>query len=193
VADREAARLVHPRVDRDHRHGAENAAERDRDARPPVRPATQPAPAVQVDRGEDGLEKEEQALDTEGQAEDCPVLAHQPRPEQAHLEGEHRAGHRADRDQHPHDLGPAPRQCQRDRIRSLQPDELGEEHCRRQRNPQARQDDVKAQRRCHLRTSGYDVAADAHRAGNRHGSNPHGRLRTDRNIWYLDAQESGKA
>jgi len=73
-----------------------------------------------------GLEEEEQALDSEREPQHGPVLAHQPRPQQAHLERQHRAGHRADCDQHPHHLGPAPRQPHRSLVGAPQRDELSQ-------------------------------------------------------------------
>ena len=152
VAHGEAAGLVHPRVDRDHRHRAKDATQRDRRPAPPVRPATQPPPPVEVDPGEDRFEEEEQPLDPEGKPQHHSVPVHQPRPQQAHLERKHRPGHRADRDQHPHRLRPAPRQPQRHLIRSAEADELSQQHDGRQRDTQASQDDVKPERGRHLRT-----------------------------------------
>jgi hypothetical protein len=70
----------------------------------------------------------------------------------AHLEGKYRPGHRADRDQHPHRLRPAPRQAQCHLIRSAEADELSQQYDGRQRDAQASQDDVKPERGRHLRT-----------------------------------------
>ena len=169
----EAAGLVHPRVDRDHRHRAEDAAERDRHPGPQVRPARQAPPAVQVDRGEDGLQEEEQPLDTEREPEHRPVLPHQPRPQQAHLERQHRAGHRADRDQHAHRLRPAPRQPHRGLVMAPQADELGQQHDRRERDPQARQDDVEPERGRHLRTGRDHLTAGMRSSNHNRGIKTH--------------------
>jgi hypothetical protein len=95
-----------------------------------------------------------------GNPSTAPYWAHQARPQQAHLERQHRAGHRADRDQHPHRLRPAPRQPHRDLVPPPQAGELGQQHGRRQRNPQAGQDDVKPQRGRHLCPSRNHLTAD---------------------------------
>ena len=109
----EAAGLVHPRVGRYHRQRAGRAREHDRHPGPEVRPAGQPVPAIQVDGGEHGLQEEEHRLHRERDAERRAEHPHQAGPQQAHLEGQHRPGHRADRDQYGHHLGPAPGQQQR--------------------------------------------------------------------------------
>ena len=170
MGDGEPAGLVHPRVDRDHRHGPEDATQRYRHPGPPVRPSAQPPPAVQVDRGEDGLEEEEQALDAEWQPEHRAVLAHQARPQQSHLERQHRAGDRADGNQHAHRLRPAPCQHHRHLVRPPQPDELGDQHDRRQRDPQAGQDNVEPQGGRHLRASGDHFPAHPRSGDHRCGS-----------------------
>ena len=63
--DLEAVRLVHPGVDRDHGEGTADPGDRHRDAGPEVRPAGEALPAVDVDRDEDRLGEEEDALDRE--------------------------------------------------------------------------------------------------------------------------------
>ena len=66
---REALRLVHPRVRGDHRERAADAREHDRNAGPEVRPRREPLPAEDVDRDEDRLEEEEQSFHRERHAE----------------------------------------------------------------------------------------------------------------------------
>ena len=111
--EREARRLVHPRVGGDHRDAAADAGDHDRDAGPEVRPRLQPPPAVDVDGDEDRLGEEEQALERERDAERLAPLAHELRPQQPELERQHRAGHRADGERDRHVLRPALREQQR--------------------------------------------------------------------------------
>jgi hypothetical protein len=137
-----------------------------------AQPGTRRQP-YRVDRGEDGLQEEKQALDTEREPEHGPVPPHQPRPQQPHLERQHRASHRADRDQHAHCLRPAPREPYRDLVMAPQADELGQQHDRRERDSQARQDDVKPERGRHLRTSWDHLAADVPSSDHNRGIKTH--------------------
>jgi hypothetical protein len=61
--------------------------------------------------------------------------------------------------QHAHGLGPAPRQQHRHLALPPQPDELGEQHDRRQRDAQAGQDDVESKGRGHLGPGRDDLPA----------------------------------
>ena len=72
-----------------------------------VRARREAVPPVDVDRDEDRLAEEEQALDREGEAEDLAPLLHEPRPQQPELEREDRPGHDPDREQDQHHLRPA--------------------------------------------------------------------------------------
>ena len=113
-------------------HGAAEAGDRDGHAGPEVRPAGQALPAVDVDRDEDRLDEEEDALDREGRPEDVAEAAHELRPQQAELEREHRAGDRADGERHGRDLRPALREPQRDLVVAPQPEVVGDQDHRRE-------------------------------------------------------------
>ena len=153
----EALRLVHPGVGGDHREGAADAGDHHRHARPPVRPAAQPLPAVDVDREEDRLGEEEEALDREGDPEGVAEALHEARPEQAELEAEHGAGDGADREGDRHRLRPAPRQPHRVVVAAFEPDVVGGEDDRRQGDPEAGEDDVEAERERHQLAGGEQV------------------------------------
>jgi hypothetical protein len=82
----EARRLVHPGVGR---HDAERPAEPgdgDREPTEEMGPRRQVAPAVDVDRDEDRLEEEEQALDRKRDPERAAEATHEHWPEETHLE-----------------------------------------------------------------------------------------------------------
>ena len=147
---REPLRLVHPRVHGDDRERAPEARDHDRHAGPEVRPRREVLPAEDVDRDEDRLEEEEDPLHREQHAEHLSEPPGERRPEQPELEGEDGPGHRADRERHRHRLRPALREPQRVRIVAAQAPVVGDQHHRRQRNPQRRQDDVEAERERHL-------------------------------------------
>jgi hypothetical protein len=175
IPDGEATRLVHPRVDRHHRHRPEYPARGDWHTRPEMRPAAQTTPAVQVDRGEDGFQEEEQPLDAERQPEHPAVPPHQAGPQQAHLERQHRPGDRADRDQHPHRLRPAPGERHRHLVRPPQADELRDQHDGGQRDPQAGQDDVEPKGGRHLGASRDHLATNPRGSDRRDVSEAHDR------------------
>ena len=153
----EALRLVHPGVGGDHGEGAADAGDHHRHPGPAVGPAAEPLPAVDVDRDEDRLGEEEDPLDREGDAEGVAEAVHELRPEQAHLEGEHRAGDGADGEDDRHRLRPAPGQLHRVLVAVLQPHVVGDQHHRRQGDAQAGEDDVEAQRERHLLARGEQV------------------------------------
>ena len=150
VADRESGGVVHPRVDRHHTEGADDACDAHRDEHRQVPPWWHPAPAVQIDAEEYRLDEERQSLERERQSEYVTEPAHQPRPEQAHLEAEDGAGHRTDREQHRRDLGPPLRESQ---CHGIVADDAAPVHHvddRGKRDAEARQNDVPAQRNRHL-------------------------------------------
>ena len=70
---------------------AADPGDHDRDAGPEVWPWLQPSPAVDVDRDEDRLGEEEETLEGERDSEGVAPLSHEVGPEQAELEGQHRA------------------------------------------------------------------------------------------------------
>jgi hypothetical protein len=72
-----------------------------------VGPVRQAAPPEDVDRDEDRLEEEEDALDTEQQPEHLAEAARERRPQQAELEGQDRACDGADGERQRSDLRPA--------------------------------------------------------------------------------------
>ncbi len=131
---REPLRLVHPRVHRHDRIGAAEARDHDRDTRPEVRPRREVLPAEDVDRDEDRLEEEEDALDREQHPEHPAEPPRERGPQEAELEREHRAGDRSDREGHRHRLRPPLRQPQRIRVVAAQAAVVRDQHHRRKRH-----------------------------------------------------------
>ena len=156
IRHREALRLVHPGVDGHDRERAAETHERDRHARPEVRPRRQALPAEDVDRDEDRLEEEADPLDREQHTEDLAEAAGELRPQQPELEREHGPGHGADRERHRNDLRPAAGEQERVRIVAAQAAVVGDQHDRRERHPQRREDDVEPQRERHLAPRGIE-------------------------------------
>ena len=157
--------VVHPRVHGDDAEGAADAGDHDRHPGPEVLPAVDPLPAVDVDRDEDRLGEEEDALDREAGPEDLAPLLHEGGPEQAELEGEHRAGHGADREEHGGGLRPLAGQIERPGSLCLRPAVFGDEHHRRQRDTDAGEDDVEAERERHLLAGGEQIVGGEREAG----------------------------
>ena len=127
------------------------------------------SPPVQVHPDEDRFQEEEDSLQREREADRRPEPAHQARPQQAHLVRQHGPRHRADRHQHRHDLRPAARQQHRRGIAAPDADPLRGHGDGRERDAEAREDDVEPQRRPHLRPGrhrihGQNVRHCAHRA-----------------------------
>src|ERR671936_1893660 len=89
----EAGWAVHPAVDRDHRQGAGEAGDRNRDAAGEVGAGREPVPAIDVDADEDRLHEEGEALDREAEAEDAAEPGGEGGPQEAHLETEDRPSH----------------------------------------------------------------------------------------------------
>ena len=111
----------------------------------------QAVPAVDVDRDEDRLEEEREALEPERDAEHVAERRHELGPEQPELEREDRARHDADREQDRHRVRPALGQRLVERVPGTQPQALEEEHHRRERDAEADEWDVNGQRqRLHL-------------------------------------------
>ena len=111
----------------------------------------QPPPAVDVDRDEDRLGEEEDALEGERHAEGLAPLAHEPRPQQAELEREHRAGDGADGERDRHVLRPPLRELQRVGVVVLDAAVVGDQRHERPRHAERHEDDVERQREGHLR------------------------------------------
>ncbi len=153
----EALRLVHPGVGGDDGEGAADPGHEHRYPRPEVGPAAEPLPAVDVDREEDRLEEEEDPLDPEGDPEGGAEAVHEVRPEQAELEAQDGAGDGADGEGDGHRLRPAPRQLHRVLVAALEPDVVGDQDRRRQRHPEAGEDDVEAEGERHLLPGGEQV------------------------------------
>ena len=120
-------------------------------AGPEVGPRLQPLPAEQVDRDEDRLGEEEQALERERDAERLAPPAHEPGPQQAELEGEHRAGDRADRERDRHVLRPALGEQQGVGVVVLDRPVVGDQREERPRHAERHEDDVEGQGERHLR------------------------------------------
>ena len=117
VDDAKSGRRVHPRVHREDAERAGNTRQRDRDQNGAMLLGWHAFPAVEVDAEEDRLEEERDALQRERQPDHVAELAHELRPQQAHLEAEDRARHRADGEQHRRDLRPSLGETERDRRR----------------------------------------------------------------------------
>ena len=178
--DVEALRLVHPGVGGDHRERPHHAGDHDRHAGPEVPPALEPLPAVDVDRDEDRLGEEEDALERERDPERVAEAVHELGPEQAHLEREDRAGHGADGEGDGDDLRPAAGEQHRVGVAVLAAPVLGDQHDRGERHPEARQDDVESQRERHLVARGQQVGR---RVGQQRRQVRHGlSLRPDRAV-----------
>ena len=155
--DLEAGRLVHPAVRRDHGERAADPRQCDRDPRQEMEPGREPSPAVDVDRDEDRLEEEEQAFDRERDPEGTAVAAHEARPEQAHLEGQDRPGHRAYGEGHGHHGRPSTSEQERRRIAAPKADGVRDQDDGRQPDAQARQHDVEAEGERHLGSGGQQL------------------------------------
>jgi hypothetical protein len=116
-----------------------------------MRPRRQPAPTEDIDRDEDRFGEEEDTLEPERHAEGRTPLAHEPRPQQAELEAQHRAGHRAHRERHGHVLRPALGQHQRIPVTVLDRPIVGDQGHEGPRHTERHQDDVEHQGERHLR------------------------------------------
>ena len=107
-------------------------------------------PPEDVDRDEDRLEEEEDALDREQHAEYLAKASCERRPKKPEFEREDGPRDGADRERHRHRLRPPLRELQRVRILVAQAAVVRDQHQRRQRNAERRQDDVEPQRERHL-------------------------------------------
>ena len=145
------ARPVHERVDQRHEERRRGAADRDHDARRQVQPRRHPAAAVEIDAEEDRLGEEREPLQRERQPDRFAERAHEPRPQQAELERQHRPRHRADREQDAGPLGQPLRQQQVLGIARPPVAHVRDHHQRRQRDARRREHDVERQRHPHLR------------------------------------------
>ena len=123
----EAAGLVHPRVGRHDHQGAQQADDRDGHAGPEVRPRAQAPPAEDVDRDEDRLEEEEDALEGEGQPDHVAEAIEEARPQEAHLEAEDRPGDGPHREADGRHLRPALGQAQVVGVVAAQPEVVGDQ------------------------------------------------------------------
>ena len=151
VLEPEPGRIVHPCVDRDDEQRAGQARHHDGHAAQEVQPRRHAIPAVDVDRDEDRLDEEREALQAEGKAEDVPERGHEVRPQQAHLERQDRPGHDADREEGDHDLRPALGERPVELVAGAQVERLDEQDHARERDPEAHERDVHGERqRLHL-------------------------------------------
>ena len=108
-------------------------------------------PAVDVDRDEDRLEEEREALEREAEPEDLAEAGHESGPQQAHLEAEDRPRYYACGEQREHHLRPAARQRAIERVAGAEVEPLDEEHHRWEGDPEADERDVDREReRLHL-------------------------------------------
>ena len=113
-----------------------------------------PAPSVEVDTYEDCFEEGRDAFEGKCEADQVTELRHQDGPQESHLQAEHGAGHRSDGEQDGRSLGPLLGQHERLRVIVANPATMKDVHHRRERHAEARQDDVKTERQCHLISSG---------------------------------------
>ncbi len=146
----ESLGLVHPGVHGDHGEGATDPGDHDRHRGEHVRSGREPVPAVDVDGDEDRLEEEEDPLDREADSEGVTEAAREPRPQQAELEGEDGAGHRADGEEDRDSLRPVARQAKRLRVLLPMAVPLGDQHRGREGHAEAGEHDVEAEGEPHL-------------------------------------------
>ena len=150
-SSRKPGRVLHPAVDADHHQRAAEAGDHDRDPGEHVRARRQAVPAVDVDRDEDRLDEEREALERERQAEDVAVGGHELRPQQPELEREDRPRHDADREQGDHRLRPAAGEREQQRVAAAAAEPLHPQDERRERDAEAHERDVDRERqRLHL-------------------------------------------
>ena len=107
-AQAKPAGMVHPGVDCDHHQRPGEAADHDRDPAQQVGAPRQAPPPIDVDADEDRLHEEGEAFDREPEAEHAGEPAGEVRPQQTHLEAQHRARDGADGEQRNHHARPAP-------------------------------------------------------------------------------------
>ena len=105
-------------------------------------------------------------LDRERQPEHVAESPQQPRPQQPHLEREHRAGHGADGEGHAHHLRPAARQPERRLVVVAQTVRVRDQREQRQAEPERHEQDVEPERERHLAARREQVAR--HRRRIRH-------------------------
>ena len=118
-------------------------------------------PAVEIEPEEDGLDEEGEPFRRKGQTDDAAGVAHEDRPEQSQLEGEDRAGDRADGEEDGESFGPAADEGHVDRVAGLQPQPLGDEEEDRQPHAEHGEDDVEGERGAHLGASGEKIGQSA--------------------------------
>jgi hypothetical protein len=149
--EREAARVVHPGVHRDHHQRAGEAGDHDRDTSQEMRPWRDAIPAVDVDGDEDRLDEERECLEREAESKDLTKRGHEVRPKQPELEAQDRAGDDPDREQGEHHFRPALRDRAVDRVAASEPQPFEHEHEGREGDAEADDRDVNGEReRLHL-------------------------------------------
>ena len=161
----EAARRVHPGVRGDDGEGAQQREERERGAEPQVHARVQAIPAEDVDRDEDRLEEEREPLDRERQPEHVAEPPQQARPQQAHLERQHRAGHGTDGEGHAHHLRPAARQPERRLVAVAEAVRVSDQREQRHAETERHEQDVEPERERHLAARREQVARDGRGVG----------------------------
>jgi hypothetical protein len=133
-----------------------------------VHPARQALPSVQVDAREDRLQEEEDPLEAERHAEHRAIGAHEPWPQQPHLERQDGSGDGTDGDQHAEDLRPSPREQHRHVIGTTKAAVLSHQDDRRERDPETRQNDMKPERGRHLCARGNHLDPSTPGRGSQH-------------------------
>ena len=153
----ESLGLVHPGVHGDHGEGAADPGDHDGNGGEHVRSGREPVPAVDIDGDEDRLEEEEDSLDREADSESVTEPAREPRPEQAELEGEDGARHRADGEEDRDSLRPVARQAKRLRVLLSMAVPLGDQHRGREGHTEAGEHDVEPEGEPHLRAGRQQI------------------------------------
>jgi hypothetical protein len=150
MAPLEARRRVHPRVRRDDEERRCETADDEREATEEVGAWCEAIPAVEVERQEDRLDEEGEALEAERHADDAAGEFHEPRPEQPELEREHRAGDGADAEGHREGLRPGAGELAVDVVLRAQPEAFGDHEQDGHADAEHREADVERERRAHL-------------------------------------------
>ena len=147
----EPGRFVHPGIGSNDGCRATDTGDHYGYTGPKVWPRREPAPSVDVDGDEDRLEEEEQPFDREGNAVRAAEATHEPWPQEAELEREHRAGDRAHCERHRHVLRPTPREEQRVGLVVLDPPVVRDQRHECPRHAERNENDVYGERERHLR------------------------------------------
>ena len=135
--------IVHPRIRRHHEEGRCDTRDRDGDAAREMHPRCQTVPRIKIDAKEYRFDEECKTLEREGQADHRAEGAHQPRPQQPHLERQDGPRHRSDGEEDAGYLRPPARESHRIHV-TVKSARLRKEDESGKADSQARKDDVPA-------------------------------------------------